>query len=97
MKNGKSQFDQCVAALTTPPSQDIAIELVMERRELISSIVNSEIHILAASYTHAVLRFTGCGELIQRGVVSGPVINSRSQPITEPLLFHPNRVRAGRS
>lgn len=40
---------------------------------------------------YAVLRFTG-------GVISGPIVTDlRSQPIIEPLLFHPNRVGAGRS
>lgn len=73
MKNGKSEFDQ-LNLQPLPQSQDIAIGLVVERYNLTFSIVTT-------SYTHVVLHFTG-------GVISGPmVIDLRSQPIIEPLLF----------
>lgn len=75
MKNGKSGFDQ----LNLQPlsqSQGIAIGLIVERCKLTSSIVTT-------SYMYAVLRFTG-------GVVSRPmIIDLRSRPIIEPLLFQP--------
>lgn len=55
---------------------DQLIGLIVERCKLTSSIVTT-------SYMYAVLRFTG-------GVVSRPmIIDLRSQPIIEPLLFQP--------